>query len=268
MIDYHNHSKLCNHAIGETDEYVNAAIKKGIKEIGFSDHFPMNYQPNSSVPITQITMRENEINKYFSMIENARKKFTNIIIRTGFEVDYFKKENLFFRKYKKLYTEVDYIIGSVHFIDEIGFDQIEFINKVDNAELLWTKYISLLTEFIDKYHTYIDIIGHLDLPKKFGFFLSDKLLPKIDILLDLIKEKNLTIEVNTAGFDSNVEEQYPSAKILKLIYKKNIDITMGSDSHKPEDVARHFDKTVKLLKQIGFSKLSKFSMHKKDYIKL
>ena len=36
----HTHTKRCNHAQGEDREYVEAAIKAGIKTLGFSDHCP------------------------------------------------------------------------------------------------------------------------------------------------------------------------------------------------------------------------------------
>ncbi len=271
MVDYHNHTKLCNHAVGEMEEYVQTAINKGIKEIGFSDHFPMNYQPAYSIPITNITMRENEIDTYLTMIKKAGAKFSDISIKTGFEVDFFKKENLFFNKYTNtIYPAIDYVIGSVHFIDDAGFDQIEFKEIIDKYtdEELWSKYLSLLKEFITEYSDFIDIIGHFDLPKKFGWYLPDSLLPELKTILDLVKEKNLTIEINTAGYESFAKEQYPSLQIIKLIYKRNIDITLGSDSHAPDNVGRYFPETINMLKNIGFNKLTKFTNHKKEYIEI
>lgn len=40
MTDYHIHTKLCGHAEGEMESYVEQSISKGLKEIGFSDHAP------------------------------------------------------------------------------------------------------------------------------------------------------------------------------------------------------------------------------------
>ena len=36
--NYHTHTTRCYHASGKDEEYVKAAIKAGIKELGFSDH--------------------------------------------------------------------------------------------------------------------------------------------------------------------------------------------------------------------------------------
>ena len=41
MIDYHVHTYLCRHAEGDPQDYVNAAVEKGLKEIGIADHFPL-----------------------------------------------------------------------------------------------------------------------------------------------------------------------------------------------------------------------------------
>ncbi|MBI3316105.1 MAG: PHP domain-containing protein, partial [Candidatus Omnitrophica bacterium] len=40
-VDYHMHTPLCGHAVGEPGEYVEQAIKVGLSEIGFSDHAPL-----------------------------------------------------------------------------------------------------------------------------------------------------------------------------------------------------------------------------------
>ena len=39
--DYHMHTPLCRHAVGEPTEYAARAVALGLKEIGFTDHSPM-----------------------------------------------------------------------------------------------------------------------------------------------------------------------------------------------------------------------------------
>ncbi|MCD4692171.1 MAG: PHP domain-containing protein, partial [Calditrichales bacterium] len=39
--DYHIHTKLCKHARGEMEEYVEQALRIGLKEIAFTDHIPL-----------------------------------------------------------------------------------------------------------------------------------------------------------------------------------------------------------------------------------
>ncbi len=42
MIDYHIHTKLCNHARGVMGAYVKRAIEKGLTEVCFLDHLTLS----------------------------------------------------------------------------------------------------------------------------------------------------------------------------------------------------------------------------------
>ncbi len=267
MIDYHVHTKLCKHAEGEPSEYCEQAIENGIEEIGFSDHFPVNYQPSNSIDIKTITMREHEIPNYLDTLEKLSAQFKQIEIRKAFEVDYIINENLFFNKYIDLCDRLDYIIGSIHFAGEQSVDQQEFVTHMKDfgVEKLWEAYFYSMKTLIKQYGQYIDIVGHLDLPKKFLEGFPDNLFDRLREILKLIKDNELVIEINTSGWDKPIKEQYPSEKIIDAIYEYEIEITMGSDAHQPSEVGRYFARTVDMLKSKGFKKLIRFIKHKKNY---
>ena len=42
--NYHTHTKRCQHAFGEDREYVEEAIRAGLRILGFSDHCPWIYK--------------------------------------------------------------------------------------------------------------------------------------------------------------------------------------------------------------------------------
>lgn len=270
MLDYHIHTKLCSHAGGEPEEYVRRAAGLGIAEMGFADHFPVNYQPRYSHPIRKITMSEEQIPLYLEMIGRVSAAVPSVKVKKGFEVDFLPEENLFYKKYINLLPELDFIIGSVHFIGEWGFDQTEFKSRVEQEGItgLWKEYFGRLKRMISEYGHQIDIIGHLDLPKKLGWALPEELQKDLDDLLALIREKELVLEVNTSGFDKIASELYPSPVILKAAFKKGIGITLGSDSHAPGEVGRHFRKALEILKNAGYSRLTGFNRHKKDYSRI
>jgi len=252
------------HAVGEPEEYCQYAVKNGISEIGFSDHFPMNYQPAFSDDISSIAMREEDIPIYFQMIDLNYKELT---IKKAFEVDYFPKENLFFEKYLYLYDKLDYIIGSVHFIDELSIDQIDYkINIVNfGIEKLWISYFEMIKEMINNKRKYIDVIAHVDLPKRVVGDPPKKVSDKLQDMLKVIKSNELVVEVNTSGWDRQAKDLYPSASILKKIHDMGIEITLGSDAHHPSEVGRHFSKARSLLENIGFKRYITFNSHKKEY---
>src|SRR5882672_11263776 len=115
--DYHMHTPLCGHAIGEPEEYARQAIKVGLKEIGFSDHAPLVSHVDP-----KITMSEEQLPLYLKMIESVKKNNkSRLTIKIGLEADfipgYEEKTWAIIAGY-----DYDYIIGSVHFIKRWGFD--------------------------------------------------------------------------------------------------------------------------------------------------
>ncbi len=269
MIDYHIHTKLCRHAEGEMWQYSEYAEKIGLSEIGFADHFPLNYQPKFSVALASLSMRENEIEMYLQMIESLKSKTKNIKIKTGFEVDYYENDNRYFKKHNNLYYDLDFVIGSIHFFDEISMDQKEFLEKRNQIGIvnIWKKYFSEMNKLIINYREFFDIIGHFDLPKKFGDKIPEELFDIVDGLLLLIKEKELVIELNTSGWYKPVKELYPSIEIIRKAKNYGIEFTVGSDAHSPTEVGRGFQNLIKILEDIGINKLITFRKHKKEYFK-
>ena len=81
-VDLHNHTTLCNHASGTSEEYIQRAIELGIDVYGFSDHAPMNYDPKYRMDISSKPIYEKEI-------LGLKEKYRNdISILLGYEVDY------------------------------------------------------------------------------------------------------------------------------------------------------------------------------------
>ena len=125
-VDLHNHTPLCNHANGSMEEFVQKAIELNIDVYGFSDHAPMPFDPKYRMDISQKDEYENSI-------DFLKDKYKNKIeILKAYEVDFMQNSSLMLDEV--LSTNVDYLIGSVHFIQESnnnlwGFDNPEFIGK-------------------------------------------------------------------------------------------------------------------------------------------
>lgn len=257
-VDMHNHTYLCNHADGEPDEYLKTAISKGIDIFGFSDHAPMNFDKAYRMSFSQMDFYEN-------LIDELKEKFQGKIeILKAYEVDFlpgFIDERVISRK-------VDYLIGSVHFLNAWGFDNPEFIGgwKDKNIDEIYSEYFSAI-ENLAKSGKF-DILGHLDLIKVFKF------LPKKDIrilaksALNAIKKADLTVELNSAGFRKPVKEIYPSDALLEQIAELEIKITLSSDAHSPEQVAQNYDEILKTALKFGFNKVAIFKNRDRKFVDL
>ncbi len=257
IVDLHNHTTLCNHASGEEYEYIEKAIERGTKYFGFSDHAPMDFDP-------EYRMSFDDMRRYEKTVLNLKKKYKNRIeILLGYEVDYLKGH----MDERVLNAKVDYLIGSVHFIERWGFDNPEFIGRYKEQDIdeIWQKYFDAIEEMAKS--RLFDIVGHLDLIKVFKFMPTKDINTIAHKAMLAIKEADMVLELNVAGFRKPVKEAYPSPSLLKLAFELGIPITFGSDAHKPQQVSLFSDEITKLAKNIGYTECVIFHNREKIFIK-
>jgi histidinol-phosphatase (PHP family) len=256
IVDLHNHTPLCRHAVGTPMQYLERALELGCKYYGFSDHAPMDFDPN-------YRMKMDQMETYEAWIKEAKDAYgSKINILLGYEIDYLEG----YIDERVLARECDYRIGSVHFLGEWGFDNPEFIGHFhdQDIDLIWKRYFDAITAMAKS--NLFDIVGHLDLIKIFKF------LPKADVrslakeALDAIKDANMVVEINTAGFRKPIGEQYPSLTLLREVAAREIPITFCSDAHAPEQVGFKVDKAIELAKSLGYRKCAIFSNREREMI--
>lgn len=256
IVDLHNHTVLCNHAEGTIDQYIQKAINNNTKYFGFSDHAPMDFDPKYRMGFSQMQ-------KYEADILAAKEKYKDKIeVLLGYEVDYLEG----YMDERVLNVNVDYLIGSVHFIDKWGFDNPEFIGKYEEMDIdeIWQKYFDSIESMAKS--KLFDIVGHLDLIKVFKFLPNKPILEIAKNALEAIKEADMAIELNAAGFRKPIGEAYPSQELLEYAYKLDIPITFASDAHSPEQVGFSSERIIKMAKDAGYKKCAVFKNRKRQLI--
>jgi len=256
LIDLHNHTPLCKHATGKPEEYIQKAIEKGIQIYGFADHAPMNFDP-------KYRMSFEEMDLYEQKIISLSQKYNNIKILLGYEVDFTPIIDE-----RVLRRDVDYFIGSVHFLDNWGFDNPEFIKewKNRNVDDVYNEYFLLIEKMANS--KLFDIIGHIDLIKVFGYKPKKPIKDIAKKAILAIKNADMAVELNTAGIRKPVKELYPSDELLEMILEENIDITFSSDAHSPDQVGFMLKETIEKVKEMGFSEAVYFEKRKKIKVKI
>ncbi len=256
-VDLHNHTTYCNHASGSIESYLQRAKSLGIDIFGFSCHAPMHFDEKYRMSFLDMPDYLAQIPKSYESVEVLR----------ALEVDYILgREDLLDQSV--LHADVDYLIGSVHFLDDWGFDNPEFLGKWQKIGVFatWDKYLSSLQSMAKT--GYFQIVGHFDLPKLFGDVMPQSLNTKMLETLQIIKDMDMVLEVNAAGLRKNIKEQYPSYEILKKAKEMNIHITMGSDAHDTQQVGFGYETCIEILRDIGFDKLAIFRNKKKFLVDL
>lgn len=260
-VDLHNHTVFCNHANGSMQEYVEQAIQEGIDVFGFSEHAPMNFDKKYRLQLEDKALYEKKVLELKAAYKNQ------IDIRLGYEVDYLKGYILD----EVIHSKVDYLIGSVHFLQENksdlwGFDNPEFIGRYREKDIdtIWQDYFNAIESMAKSQQ--FDIVGHIDLIKVFNF------LPKKDIkeiaknAMLAIKESEMVIEINAAGLRKPIKECYPSKELLEMAYEMKIDITFSSDAHEISQIGFSYDSVTALAKHIGYTKCAIFKDRKKELV--
>jgi histidinol-phosphatase (PHP family) len=251
--DYHMHTPLCHHAVGEPVDYARHATELGLTEIGFSDHSPMRQDD-----FDNWRMNFSQLDEYLAKVRLAQKTFPRLTIRLALEVDFLPGQENWIRE---LATRApwDYFIGSVHYVSESwDIDNPAKLSewKKRDAFEVWKIYFERLALAAES--KLFDIIAHVDLPKKFGIRPAQDCTPLYEKFLDAAAKSSSAIELNTAGLRKDCKEIYPSREILQLAFQKKVPVTFGSDAHKPEEVGLNFSEAIALARSVGYKECCQF----------
>lgn len=261
--DYHLHTRLCRHAVGELTDYADQARQKGLTEIGFSDHSPMLRDD-----FDDWRMRFDQLDPYVAQVRQTQAQHPQLIIKLGLEVDFLPGHEPWIRELAARHPW-DYLIGSVHYVsDRWAVDNPAQVSEWKNRPPLevWTTYFDRLTQAASS--GLFDVVGHVDLPKKFGFYPQSDYSDLYRRFLEVASEQKLAIELNTGGLRKDCREIYPSRSLLKLIRQYEIPITFGSDSHAPTEVGMGFDQAIQLAREAGYSHYCRFTGRRRETLPL
>jgi histidinol-phosphatase (PHP family) len=258
ITSYHNHTTWSDGS-ASLDKMVSGAEQADLDELGISDHFALDpdSKPNAW------SMKAESLPEYAAQIRQADADSKGLRVRLGLEVDYYPQT---IGRVPGLLDPhpFDYLIGSVHFIGQFPIDLNDASWK-DISESarneVWRCYWSLLRATAET--GLFDIIGHFDLPKKFGYFPSMDLTADALETLDAMAEADMAIEINTSGWNKPVKEAYPSLFYLREARRRNIPLVINADAHKPEDLAGHFDRARALAAEAGYTELVRFDQRRR-----
>lgn len=252
LVDYHIHAA----AHGEyeysrewIERFLNTAKKREIAEIGLSEH----EEYSGSVDMAAIQM--------------AKSEFGQINVKLGLEADYIPGQECITRK-NILARNYDYIIGSVHFIREWGFDHPDFRERFEHLDVdeIYQTYFSLVTGMVQS--GLYDIVGHMDLIKLWGHRPSHHITTYITPVLKAIRLSGMAVELNSGGLRKPVCEIYPSEDIIRAMYAMNIPITLGSDAHHPDQVGEDFGMLVQTATSAGYNSILTFEQRRQHKVLL
>ncbi len=222
IANYHTHTSRCGHAQGEDREYIEEAIKGGLKILGFADHAPLVYENGF---VSDMRMKPRDVDGYFSSLTALREEYKkDIKIYIGFEAEYIPElieaQDKLLRDYP-----LDYMIMGEHFSKPE--DKCTHYNAlpIDNAAL--SNYVDVVIEGM-KSGRY-KYLAHPDMPK-----VAEKdecFTREFTRLCKFMKESNIPIEVNMLGYVA--KRNYPCDEFMRIVSSVGTKAIIGCDAHTP-----------------------------------
>lgn len=268
--DYHVHTNYSDDSEYPMEEVVTDAIKQGIQELCFTDHVDYGVKLDHDEPIPAVKnemLRNVDYPAYFQQFNELKRNYQQeITLRFGLEFG-IQRETI--PKFEKLFSSYpfDFILLSIHQIDNQEFWTGEFqVGKTD-AQCYQEYYEEMLT-VVKNYHNY-SCLAHMDLIRRYlnkeeNTFEANKAM--LSEILSYIIADGKGIEVNTSSIRYQIPDTTPSVDILKLYQELGgTIITIGSDSHTPEQLGAHIEESKKLLKDLGFKHYCTFEKMKPHF---
>lgn len=260
--NFHQHSLFSDGKM-PLEAYVQQAIELGFTAMGFTEHSPLPFDTYYSLP----PQREKE---YVDETNRLKQKYIHQIkLYRALEQDYIPGVTEDFNLVSQR-LQLDYSIGSVHLVKPEFSDELWFIDGPeqqlynDGLTQLFagdirkgvTQYYHQLNQMIESQQ--FDVVGHLDKIKMHNadrFFTVDEAwyVNLVNETLDLIRSRNLIVEVNTRGiYKKRSDSYFPDHNTLKKIEELNIPIIISSDAHLPNEINLGFPAVCDHLVDHGF----------------
>lgn len=251
--DYHIHT-LYSDGKAWPEDYISHAIEKGMSEIGFSDHLTLTDEQQDW------SMKPRLLGEYIERIERLRQSVPGLRVKLGLEVDYFpgKEEEI-----HKIISDLplDYIIGSVHYMDEGSVDLGPEYYENKDIDRLFESYFLLIARAAES--GLFDLMAHPDLVRIFRYYPSVNAEPMYRLLARELSSAGVAFEINTNGMNKPLKDFYPDRRYLHVFREEGVPVCVNSDAHSPARLGQYFDDAYRLLLNAGFSEMVTFNKREK-----
>jgi histidinol-phosphatase (PHP family) len=255
--------QFCTHATDSLEEIVKAYVRKGFQWVGITEHIPpvddRFVYPDDARMNLDARRLYHRFENYVSTCRRLQHTYRNQIeLLVGFEIETYEGAPAFVQRLITAFRP-DYIVGSVHHVDNIGFDYSpQFYRRAAEAagdlETLYLHYFDAQSAMIERLRP--PVIGHFDLIRIFDPDYEMRLkrsvvAERIDRNLNQIKDEDLILEVNVRALSKGAVEPYPARTILRQAVELGIAVVPGDDSHGVDSVGRHIDTAIEILAGLG-----------------
>ncbi len=242
--NYHTHTWRCNHATGTEEEYIQAAIGRGLSTLGFSDHTPYLFDNNYT---SRIRMRPEQLDDYVSCLASLGRKYSNqlktfIGVEAEYYPAYFGDTISFLRDHG-----IEYMILGQHFIgnEPTGIYSGSCTDDKEIMKQYCRQTMEAMQTGLFTYFAHPDLIQYVG---DISFYKKE--------MCHLIREARncaMPVEINLLGLFQG--RHYPGKLFLECVAEENCPVIIGCDAHDPESLS---DTTIE---QRALEMLQEYQLH-------
>lgn len=262
MMNYHSHDDASSDGAGSLLLHAERAVAEGLVHLCTTNHVEVLGENGEwTVSVREARPRFLGVR---AAAEEVRGRLPDLELRVGAEFEYRPgwREPL-----ERLSRQVpfDLVIGSVHEVDGLnvsgGSDPDRYFGG-RSMEVAYRHYFETVLEMVE--WGAFDVLAHLDLVTRYGHDHYGAWEParheeSVRSVLEAAARRGIGIEVNASGVREAPGRPYPHGTILRWAREAGLPfLTVGADSHRPEDVTRGLREALVVALDAGWSELTLF----------
>lgn len=255
LLDHHMHTTLSSDGHQSFEDIAADAIARGKELVVTTDHMELFYLNNGGLFCT-------DMDEYARQLTAIQEKYPQLTFMRGMELGY---ESAAAEQIQQFIDDERLAVAiiSIHTLFD-GKDLADEIARDGYWKYSDDPFDDVLNATIDaleKLHGF-QTLGHLDYCWR---YIKEKptslepYYPKLDKIFGLLIEKEISLDINTAGWRYGLPFAHPQPAILARYYAAGGRmVTLGSDAHYTKDINADFNRALKMLADIGFEYITEF----------
>ncbi|MBM9603558.1 histidinol-phosphatase [Desulfopila inferna] len=257
--------QFCSHATDSLEEIIEAYIATGFSWVGITEHMPaladeFLYPEEKKAGFT-VEFLNHRFGQYVREGRRLQHKYRHqVILFVGMEIETCKGYREMVGRFLEEF-EPDYIVGSVHHVDDMPIDYspdmyAEAAHSAGGMDNLYCRYFDQQFEMLKYFKP--AVVGHFDLiriydPQYRNRLKKPPVMERIERNLDFIQQEGLILDYNLRALLKGADEPYVSREILSLARQREIAVVPGDDSHGADSIGLYIDRAMLELEKLGFN---------------
>jgi histidinol phosphatase-like PHP family hydrolase len=216
IANYHTHTRWCRHGSGEIEDYIQAGIAGGLRELAFTEHVPLPGDPDEyRMFCDELPAFDRELNDLIAKYASAIK------IRKGLECEYYPELLGYYEDLR----------------DRLGYEMLILGQHTSTDQLIDYFNISRPKD-IDRYAKEVcrgletglfTFLAHPDVPI-YGYRTADApFLNAMARIFSICEERDIPVEINANGLGHH--RGYPCREVWELARRYKLRVLVSADAH-------------------------------------